>query len=343
MELRVAMRVGNLTQTVWNRSVRKQIEKEWAAEPLNPIYGERCAAIRTDGAEVIVTASASASGHSPHVGIYAAARAINDVAARGANPEKIEVSIYFPEETEEENARQLVGRLGEFCKGHGIGIMGVQAEVNPVVSQTLVQVRTFGKAAEDRLICMSGAKAGQDLILCGYIGLEGSLRILDEQEEELGRRFTPAFLRQMRRKEPELVQVKAVREAVPGETGKVNAMQQVGSGGIFAALWELAEASGAGLEVELQKMSILQETVEICEYYRLNPYQMTSAGAVLMAADDGEALVKRLEKQGAHAVRIGRLTEGKARIIRTGHEDRFLDRPAADELMLWQKKEMQHA
>lgn len=337
------MRVGNLTQTAWNRSVRKQIEKEWAAEPLNPVYGERCSAIRLDGAEVIVTAVASASGHSPHVGIYAAARALNDVAARGANPEKMEIMVYFPEETEEEEIRRLTGNLGGFCREYGMKITGVQVEVNPAVSQILIQIRIFGKVIEDGLTCMDEAKAGDDLVLCGYIGLEGSLRILDEREEELGRRFTPAFLRQMRRKEPELVQVKAVREAVSGEAGKVTAMQQVGNGGIFAALWELAEASGTGLEVELQKMSILQETVEICEYYRLNPYQMTSAGVVLMAADDGETLVKRLEKQGAHAVRIGRLTEGKARIIRTGHEDRFLDRPAADELMLWQKKEMQHA
>lgn len=36
--------------------------------------------------------------------------------------------------------------------------------------------------------------AGEELLLCGYAGLEGTLRILDESEEELGTRFVPVFL-----------------------------------------------------------------------------------------------------------------------------------------------------
>ena len=47
----------------------------------------------------------------------------------------------------------------------------------------------------------------------------------------------------------------------------VRAMHDVTTGGIFGALWELAEASGVGLEIELKKIPIRQETVEICEFF----------------------------------------------------------------------------
>ena len=82
-------------------------------------------------------------------------------------------------------------------------------------------------------------------------------------------------------------------------------------------------------------MSIRQETVEVCEYYHLNPYQMTSTGSFLMTAADGDALVKELEGVGARAVKLGVATDGKARVITSGEEQRYLDRPAPDELMLW--------
>ena len=44
-------------------------------------------------------------------------------------------------------------------------------------------------------------------------------------------------------------------------------MHDVTEGGIFGALWEMAEASGVGLEIDLKKIPIRQETVEVCEFF----------------------------------------------------------------------------
>ena len=59
-------------------------------------------------------------------------------------------------------------------------------------------------------------------------------------------------------------------------------MRQIGSGGILASLWELAETVRTGFEIEMPQINLKQETVEICEFYRLNPYLMTSAGSYLI-------------------------------------------------------------
>jgi len=82
-------------------------------------------------------------------------------------------------------------------------------------------------------------------------------------------------------------------------------------------------------------MSIRQETVELCEYYHLNPYQMTSAGSVLMITEHGERLARALSEGGARASVLGVTTAGNARVVTSGEESRFLDRPAPDELMRW--------
>ena len=112
----------------------------------------------------------------------------------------------------------------------------------------------------------------------------------------------------------------------------VAAMHDVTEGGIFGALWEMAEASGVGLDIDLKKIPIRQETVEICEYFDINPYELISSGCMLMAAPDGNGLVMALERAGIPATIIGKATEGNDRIIRSGEEKRFLEPPKTDQL-----------
>ena len=151
-----------------------------------------------------------------------------------------------------------------------------------------------------------------------------------EKEEELSKRFVPTFLNQVCQMEQELFSADAIK--VAKEHG-ASAMQQITSGGILATLWEMAEASNVGMEVELKQMAIRQETVEVCEFCHLNPYQLTSAGSVLIFTERGEELVARYEELGIQATLLGRTTADSARVILGGEEKRFLDRPAPDELL----------
>lgn len=76
-----------------------------------------------------------------------------------------------------------------------------------------------------------------------------------------------------------------------------------------------------------------QVTVEVCEFFELNPYRLDSSGCLLLASDHGLQLVKRLKEQGIEAQVIGMVTEGEARQIRHGAESAgFLERPRPDEL-----------
>ena len=74
--------------------------------------------------------------------------------------------------------------------------------------------------------------------------------------------------------------------AVAAKSG-VAAMHDLSEGGVFGALWELGQCSGVGLEIDLKKIPIRQETIEICEFFDLNPYKLLSGGSLLLAAADG--------------------------------------------------------
>ena len=123
----------------------------------------------------------------------------------------------------------------------------------------------------------------------------------------------------------------ASEAAVAAKSG-ARAMHDVSGGGIYAALWEIAEGAGTGLEVDLKKIPVKQETIEIAEFFELNPYQMLSGGSLLIAVENGKEMVRCLQNAEIPAVVIGKLTEGKDRILINEEETRYLEMPQADEI-----------
>ena len=77
---------------------------------------------------------------------------------------------------------------------------------------------------------------------------------------------------------------------------------------------------------------IRQETIEVCEHFRMNPYQLASSGCLLIVTEDGRAMTEAFAEIGVHAAVIGRLRGDRDKIIRNGEDVRYIDRPAPDEI-----------
>ncbi|MCD8241680.1 MAG: hydrogenase maturation factor, partial [Lachnospiraceae bacterium] len=153
--------------------------------------------------------------------------------------------------------------------------------------------------------------------------------IAKERKEELLQHFPAALVEEAGELDRFL---SVVPEAMVAVENGVTAMHDVTEGGIYGAFWELAEASGVGLEVEIKKNPIRRETEEFCEYFHLDPYRLISSGSMLMTAPDGHRLVEALEKAGIAAEIVGRCVAGEAKIIRDGADTISLGRPETDEL-----------
>ena len=200
-----------------------------------------------------------------------------------------------------------------------------------VVNQPVISVCGVGKVKKGHLISTAGARPGMDILVSKWIGIEGTSIIAKEKEEELKTHFAVPFIEKAKALD---AYISVQSEAAVAVTSGVSAMHDVTEGGIFGALWEMAEASGVGLEIDLKKIPIRQETVEVCEFFGVNPYLLISSGCMLMAAQDGNHLVRELEKAGIKATIIGKgLTEREMyRVLLNEDERRFLEPPKTDEL-----------
>lgn len=324
------MKVGKVSQTVLKRSILKPLQFHREEAIIEPSVEEMCFGIELKEDEQLLATSAVLYGDEKDLGVFALAQVVNDLATRGAKAVGASVHIMLPPYAYESRLKAMVEYVERAGSAHDVQIMCAKAEVSPVISKAIVYVNGVGVLKKGELLQSRMGKPDQDIVLLKWIGLEGTFRIMREKEEELSKRFVPTFLNQIKNLEPQLFSEKEL--AIAKEFG-ASAVHQITGGGILAALWEIAESSNVGMEVDLKKMTIKQETVEVCEFCHLNPYQLTSTGSVLIFTDRGEELVARLAEEGAVAVVLGKTTVDTARVILGGEEKRFLDRPAPDELL----------
>ena len=161
-----------------------------------------------------------------------------------------------------------------------------------------------------------------------WAAMSGAARIAKVKKTELDEHF-PKFIT---RDAMELLRfISVVPEAAVAVSSDAVCMNDCSDGGVMAALWQLGDVFGVGLEVNLRNIPIMQESVEISDYYNLNPYKLRSDGALLIVARDGEAMTERLHEADIPAVIIGHITDGIDRVLVYDDERRYLEEPRQDE------------
>lgn len=323
------MKIGKLPESVLLRSVLKQINHRRDEVLVGPALGQDCAVLTLKEDEVFTISSDPITGTVKDLGKHSIHITANDLAASGAEPVGVMLTLMLPDYVEEQELRKIMQDAEEACKELGMEILGGHTEVTNVVKQPLISVTGVGKIKRSELLTAMQMKPDQDIVVSKWIGLEATTILVKEKEVELGKVFSSDFLQTAKDFDRFLSVVPEGR--IAREYG-VSAMHDITEGGIFGALWEMAAGAGVGLDVDLKKIPIRQETVEICEHFNLNPYLIMSSGSMMISADDGYGLVKALKEAGIEASVIGRTNQGNDRIIRNGEEVRYLDKPQTDEL-----------
>ncbi|MCI9674662.1 MAG: hydrogenase maturation factor [Lachnospiraceae bacterium] len=253
----------------------------------------------------------------------------NNLAAKGAEPVAVLITLLLPENTEEPDIKKLMAEADGACQELHMQIAGGQTRVTTAVKVPCGVVTGIGKISKETHHRLRGAAPGQDVVISKWIGLEGTSLLARQYGELLSERL-PVYFVEEAAGFGRLLSV--VPEAATAVKSGVCAMHDVSEGGIFGALWELAEGAGVGLTIDLKKLPLRQETVEVCECCNVNPYELLSGGCLLMTCEDGSALVSALRAEGIAAVTVGKVTDSNDRILVNEDEVRYLDRPKVDQI-----------
>lgn len=341
------MRTGKISESILKRSVLRQIENQKQEVIKGAGVGEDCAFLSWNGS------SCTKAGNCPiavstqaftlpvkNCAYLAVTAAANNLAAAGAVPKAVLLSLVLPRGAEESLLKDLMAQAKKCSKEWDIQVAGGHTEVSAAVSAPVITATVLGTAQETTMLTenLSGGHKesflnekpeNMDIVISKWIGMEGTSIIAGEREDDLLRRYPPDII--CGAKEAGGYLSVASEAAIALKSG-VYTMHDVRNGGIFGALWEVSRKIGVGLCVDLKKIPVKQETIEVCEFFDLNPYQLLSGGALLMVAADGRGLVKALEEENIPACIIGSTNGTNDKIVVNQDETRYLEPPAPDEI-----------
>ena len=330
------MKVGKITGNALKRSVLKPITYR-REEILNGAgIGADCAIFAVpegfkQAANVQEAAVAGKADMELLIG-----RCVNSLAVAGAQPIAAMIGLLLPENMEEPQLKALMAEAHRVCEGYEMQIAGGHTTVSSAVNCPFATVTAFGlvperatETAGKSAGAQTGPVPGQDIVLSKWIGLEGTALLADKYADSLLTRY-PAYLVEEAASFAKYISILPEAQ-IAGKAG-VRFMHDASEGGILAALWEMAERTGVGLTIDLKKLPIRQETVEVCEHVGANPYELRSSGCLIMTTEDGQGLVRELEAAHIPARIVGKITDGNERLILNDDEVRYMDRPQVDEV-----------
>lgn len=328
MKVGVRLEVGKVPNNILKESILDKIRFNRKEVLIRPKIGEDCTAVDF-GENACVLTSDPITGSVNDVGRLAVHVSCNDIASCGAEPLGLLVTLLAPPETTERELEMVMEQLAETANFLNVDIIGGHTEITRAVNRLVIVSTAVGKILKDKVVSTSGAKAGEDVVMTKFAGIEGTAIIASDKEDELLKIFDKDFLEKAK---SYVKNISVVKEGViAGEFG-VSSMHDVTEGGILGAVWEIAEASGTGVEIEKNKIPIAFETLKIAEYYDIDPLKLISSGCMVITCDNGYGLVKKLKASGIEASVIGKMTDRADRLLYDGERTEKILQPDADEL-----------
>ncbi len=301
------MKEGKLSEVAFNRSVLPYVKR-----------------INAESDSSLCMKTVVLTGNEEGLGYLAAVRALNALAAGGTEALEMAIAISlpenFPEDTDRfkngpapsasENAvKEMMADLEKALNGKNIRISDVAAEVTKN-SQITVSVTAIGQKKELK------APKGHNLVMVGLTGAAGSAMLSIHHKDRLNKVYTKDFLSGSDRLMEE-ADVTGKVQRVLEDTGFETFIEPVTDSGVFGAIWTLCQHMDCGCEVDIKAIPIKQATVEVAEFFDINPYLMRGDGAFLYITD-------KEAEDISEGVVIGRLNDSADRVVVNGETRSFL-------------------
>ncbi len=107
----------------------------------------------------------------------------------------------------------------------------------------------------------------------------------------------------------------------------------LGKKGINQALWNIAKENNVGIFMYIDDVPLSRETIELSDFYSLNPYDLESYGATIIATRDARLLMKALDEAGIENSLIAKCRKEKKVMIYGNNIKRTLKPPKIDSVL----------
>jgi hydrogenase expression/formation protein HypE len=244
------------------------------------------------------------------IGSLAVHGTINDLAMAGAQPLFLSLAFILEEGLKTDVLRAVVRSIGEAASAACVTIATGDTKVVPrgKADQMFVTTTGVGLVAEGRSLSAMNLRAGDQVLLSGFIGDHGIAVMLAREalEIEADIRSDSAPLHRM---------VADVLAAAPS----TRALKDPTRGGVATTLNELARHAGVAIAIDERRVPVRADVRAACEMLGLDPLHIANEGkliAVVPAAEADAALqAMRAACHGSAAAIIGEVLDGPQDLV----------------------------
>lgn len=249
-------------------------------------------------------------------GWYAVHIGASDVAVMGVKPRYMTYTLLMPPLTADEDFRKIVDSIHRTAQELEIAIVGGHTGYYPGIELPLVGgITVFSIADKDGYVTPAGARPGDDILLTKGPAVEavGLLAVL--YERTLREKYPPHLVdRAIGYREKMTVVEDAL---VAFEAGGVSSMHDATEGGVIGGLFEIANASDVGMEVDEALFIYPEETRMLCEELKIDPVAAIAEGSLLITVDpdySGKVIGALKEREIAASI-IGKVVANRGKRV----------------------------
>lgn len=231
----------------------------------------------------------------------------SDVAVMGVRPRYMTYSLLMPPETDDKDFRTIVNAIHEAALELDIAIVGGHTGYYPgFAAPTIGGVTVFAVANKGGYVTPAGAKPGDDVLMTKGPAIETSGLLAVIREKELLEKYPSSLVEKAKAL---CRQMTVVKDAMIAADVGVHAMHDATEGGVIGGLFEIANASGVGMEIDESLFVYPDEVRMVCEAFEIDPVAAIAEGTLLIAADPANSseIISRLASAGIKASVIGKV------------------------------------
>ena len=302
--------IGKLDKATFDKIIFSRLGKSDSSVLLGPRHGVDAAVIELPKGDIMVIAEDPTFGMPalmPHFGWAIVHICASDVAVLGVKPRYLTICLMLPPGTEENVLEGIWREVHQECEKLGIAVVGGHTGIYPGIAYPLNGGCTvIGLGTKDQLTPPSNAQAGDRIIITKGPAIEATGILAFQAEKALEKKLGKDPVKKAKDYFLEMTVVKDAEIAA----SHAHAMHDATEGGVLNGVYEIAEASNAGVTLFEDKIVIPEEIGAVCRHFNIDPLISISEGTLVITAtpENTPRIISNLKQSGIAAWEIGEVT-----------------------------------
>lgn len=260
----------------------------------------------------------------------------SDLATCGFPPQFIMANLSLPPRMSDKKFEEYWSAFHEACAELGVAILGGHTGRYVGCDYTVIGGGVMmALAPENQYLSSNMSKPGDLLVMTKGVAIAATGILSRVFPETIKKAYGATFLE---RAQAYFSRFSVVEDALTAastglrENG-VTSMHDVTEGGLLGALYELSEAAGNGLEIDLAEVIVTEEAKRVCDLFEIDPYTTLSEGTLIITvkSEKAEKVLQALKSKGIRSAVIGKVTNAQeGRWIKRKGDREALKKPSGD-------------